>query len=148
MPRTACASAANVCHHVLNRGTRRAWVLPQDGGVAVVQRSDTTDKAGARPSPRAWGILPQPPRRNHSARVEAIAPIEHRNLKERLWEILQVSLQDQRQAWDMQSDGTYIQRKAAADATGPARDGLQATLMALTLSRSGSTGARQGAVTS
>jgi polyphosphate kinase len=76
--------------------------------------------------------------RNLSARVEAIAPIEHRNLKVRLWEILQVSLQDQRQAWDMQPDGTYIQRKAAADATGPARDGLQATLMALTLSRSGS----------
>ena len=75
--------------------------------------------------------------RNLSARVEAIAPIEHRNLKERLWEILQLSLQDQRQAWDMQSDGTYIQRRPAADATGPARDGVQATLMALTLSRSG-----------
>jgi polyphosphate kinase len=74
--------------------------------------------------------------RNLSARVEAIAPIEHRSLKERLWEILEINLQDQRQAWDMQPDGTYIQRRAAADATGPARDGTQATLMALTLSRS------------
>ena len=74
--------------------------------------------------------------RNLSARVEAIAPVEPRRLRERLWEILQVNLQDQRQAWDMQPDGSYIQRTPAPDASGPARDGTQATLMARTLSRS------------
>ena len=31
MPRTARASAANVCYHVLNRGNNRACVFHQDG---------------------------------------------------------------------------------------------------------------------
>ena len=31
MPRTARASAANVCDHVLNRGNNRACVFHQDG---------------------------------------------------------------------------------------------------------------------
>jgi putative transposase len=31
MPRTARASAANVCRHVLNRGNNRACVFHQDG---------------------------------------------------------------------------------------------------------------------
>ena len=33
MPRTARASAANVCYHVLNRGNNRACVFHQDGDV-------------------------------------------------------------------------------------------------------------------
>jgi polyphosphate kinase len=74
--------------------------------------------------------------RNLSDRVEAIAPIEPRLLKERLWEILRVCLEDHRQAWDMQPDGTYIQRKPPPDATGPALEGTHATLMARTLVRS------------
>jgi polyphosphate kinase len=53
--------------------------------------------------------------RNLSRRVEAIAPIEARPLRERLWRILQVMLHDRRQAWDMQPDGSYVQRLAAAD---------------------------------
>ena len=75
--------------------------------------------------------------RNLSDRVEAIAPVELRALKERLWEILEISLHDQRQAWDMQPDGTYVQRRPAPDATEEERNGTQATLMARTLSRSG-----------
>jgi polyphosphate kinase len=74
--------------------------------------------------------------RNLSARVEAITPIEPRALKARLWEILDVNLQDQRQAWDMRPDGTYRQRIPAPDATWPARDGTQPTLMACTLALS------------
>ena len=74
--------------------------------------------------------------RNLSDRVEAIAPVETRALKERLWEILELSLHDQRQAWDMQPDGTYVQRRPAADASEDERNGSQATLMARTLSRS------------
>ena len=74
--------------------------------------------------------------RNLSDRVEAIAPIEPRLLKERLWEILQICLEDHRQAWDMQPDGTYIQRRPPPDATGPALEGTHTTLMARTLARS------------
>ena len=46
-------------------------------------------------------------------------------LRERLWEILQVQLEDQRNAWQMQPDGTYRQLEAgsrrlrAARATAP-----------------------------
>ena len=48
--------------------------------------------------------------RNLSLRVEAIVPVEDPLLRVKLWEILQISLEDQRQAWDMKTDGTYVQR--------------------------------------
>jgi polyphosphate kinase len=50
--------------------------------------------------------------RNLHARVEALVPIYERTLKEKLWEILQMTLKDQRQVWDMDSKGEYIQRKS------------------------------------
>ena len=46
--------------------------------------------------------------RNLSRRVEAIAPVEARNLRERLWETLEVQLADLRNAWIMQADGSYV----------------------------------------
>ncbi len=49
--------------------------------------------------------------RNLQSRVEAIVPVEDRPLRERLWEILQTMLSDQRQAWEMRSDGSYTQRQ-------------------------------------
>lgn len=49
--------------------------------------------------------------RNLHARVECVVPILDRTLKERVWEILQCHLKDQRQTWDMNSDGNYTQRK-------------------------------------
>jgi polyphosphate kinase len=49
--------------------------------------------------------------RNLQGRVEAVTPIEDLALKERLWEVLQVMLDDRRQAWVMQPDGSYIQLK-------------------------------------
>lgn len=52
--------------------------------------------------------------RNLTARVETVAPIEDRVLKARLWDYLGVVLNDQRQSWDLQSDGTYVQRKPEA----------------------------------
>jgi len=52
--------------------------------------------------------------RNLQTRVEAIVPIEVRAHRERCWDILQTMLRDRRQAWDLQSDGTYIQRIAGA----------------------------------
>jgi polyphosphate kinase len=55
--------------------------------------------------------------RNLSDRVEAVTPVRDRALRQRLWTILQVMLQDHRQAWDLQPDGSYVQR------TPPAQDG-------------------------
>jgi len=49
--------------------------------------------------------------RNLHARVECVVPILDRSLREKIWEILQSYLKDQRQTWDMNSDGNYIQRK-------------------------------------
>lgn len=48
--------------------------------------------------------------RNLHARVEAIVPILDRHLKEKCWEMLQICLKDQRQAWTMDSKGNYTQR--------------------------------------
>jgi polyphosphate kinase len=75
--------------------------------------------------------------RNLSRRVEAVTPVEARPLRQRLWQILQVMLQDHRQAWDLHPDGSYIQRVPPADAApdSPASVGTQEALMALTLAR-------------
>ena len=67
--------------------------------------------------------------RNLSRRVEAIAPVDARHLRERLWEVLQVQLEDQRNAWQMQPDGGYRQLQAAKGATDVARHGSHVTLM-------------------
>ncbi len=48
--------------------------------------------------------------RNLNNRVEATTPIEDRPLRLRLWELLRVMLEDHRQAWDLQPDGSYRQR--------------------------------------
>lgn len=51
--------------------------------------------------------------RNLLARVEATVPIEAKANRERCWHLLQTYLADQRQAWEMRSDGDYTQRKPA-----------------------------------
>ncbi|ACK65676.1 Polyphosphate kinase [Rippkaea orientalis PCC 8801] len=48
--------------------------------------------------------------RNLSRRVEAVTPIEDPNLVQELQEILGIMLADNRQAWELQADGTYLQR--------------------------------------
>jgi polyphosphate kinase len=73
--------------------------------------------------------------RNLSRRVEAVAAVETRALKERLWEVLQIHLTDERNAWQMQSDGSYIQLKASSEASEVARQGSHVTLMARTRAR-------------
>ncbi|MDH5176925.1 MAG: polyphosphate kinase 1, partial [Gammaproteobacteria bacterium] len=73
--------------------------------------------------------------RNLSRRIEAIAPVEARNLRERLWETLQVQLADLRNAWQMQSDGSYVQCSANSRAPKIAREGTHATLMKRTKQR-------------
>ncbi|NIP85220.1 MAG: polyphosphate kinase 1 [Planctomycetales bacterium] len=67
--------------------------------------------------------------RNLEHRVEAVAPIQARKFRERCWEILQVSLADQRLAWDMQPDGSYVQRTPPADPQDPVAWGTHEVLM-------------------
>lgn len=67
--------------------------------------------------------------RNLSRRVEAIAPVENRHLRERLWEVLQVQLADERNAWQMQSDGSYVRLAPTKRSSKVARDGSHVTLM-------------------
>jgi polyphosphate kinase len=73
--------------------------------------------------------------RNLSRRVEAIAPVDARPLRERLWEMFQVQLADERCAWQMQSDGSYTQLRAGKRATDVARHGTHVTLMKRTRTR-------------
>jgi polyphosphate kinase len=54
--------------------------------------------------------------RNLNRRVEAITPVEDSRLAKDLQEILGIMLSDNRQAWDLQPDGQYIQRHPAEDA--------------------------------
>ncbi len=51
--------------------------------------------------------------RNLSGRVEAVVPIEEPLQKERIFEILNLMLQDHRQGWEMKNDGTYLKRKSS-----------------------------------
>jgi polyphosphate kinase len=74
--------------------------------------------------------------RNLSRRVEVVTPVTARGPKERLWEILDICLRDQRQAWLLNSDGRYA--RVCAQSTGEAADALatHSTLMELTRRRS------------
>jgi polyphosphate kinase len=51
--------------------------------------------------------------RNLTRRVEAVTPIDEPAIAKELEEILGIMLSDNRQAWELQSDGSYIQRRAA-----------------------------------
>lgn len=70
--------------------------------------------------------------RNLLARVECVAPVESRPLRERLWEILATALEDRRQGWEMQPDGSYRRRSGGDDEPGTHR-----LLMQLAKSRGG-----------
>jgi len=73
--------------------------------------------------------------RNLSRRVEAVTPVRARHLRERLWEDLVVQLEDRRNAWQMQPDGSYVQLRAGEDASEVARDGTHVTHMKRTRAR-------------
>src|SRR5262249_50881535 len=53
--------------------------------------------------------------RNLSRRVEVLVPVRGRAERERLWEVLEVNLRDQRQAWRMDPDGGYARVEASSD---------------------------------
>jgi polyphosphate kinase len=52
--------------------------------------------------------------RNLDRRVEALVPIEDPEIARDLHEILGIMLADNRQAWELQNDGSYIQRQVPA----------------------------------
>jgi len=54
--------------------------------------------------------------RNLVSRVEALVPVEPAALQQELRTVLDTLLGDQRNAWDMQQDGTYIQRSGGQNA--------------------------------
>jgi len=51
--------------------------------------------------------------RNFDRRVEAVAPIDDKSLHPRLHSLLKTHLGDNRQAWELESDGSYVQRVPA-----------------------------------
>src|SRR5262249_55804006 len=72
--------------------------------------------------------------RNLSERVEAIVPISERRLRARVWEVLETSLADRRNAWQMGADGTFAQLVPDGDGDSSA-EGTHVTMMRLALAR-------------
>ena len=56
--------------------------------------------------------------RNLERRVEVVVPIVDRALHHRLASLMRVYLSDNRQGWDLQSDGSYVQRTPQPDEAG------------------------------
>ncbi|MEA1050327.1 polyphosphate kinase 1 [Lamprobacter modestohalophilus] len=63
-------------------------------------------------------------RRNLESRVEVHAPVEDPELRQELRLILDVQFADQRSAWDMQPDGSYVQRQPDDEHAKGAQDTL------------------------
>jgi polyphosphate kinase len=53
--------------------------------------------------------------RNLDRRVEAVTPIEDPELAKQLKDLLDLMLSDNRQAWELQADGQYVQRRPGKD---------------------------------
>jgi polyphosphate kinase len=73
--------------------------------------------------------------RNLSCRIEVITPVRAALLRERLWEILDINLRDQRQSWVMNNDGSYTLLYPAGEGHGPETLGSHQVLMNLACSR-------------
>jgi polyphosphate kinase len=73
--------------------------------------------------------------RNLSKRIEVVTPIFAAGPKQRLWEILDVCLRDQREAWVLDEEGKYEQLRPASESIGPEANGTHQTLMDLALAR-------------
>lgn len=70
--------------------------------------------------------------RNLHNRVELITPIFDGKLKDKIWEFIEILLNDNRQAWVLNEDGTYTQRMPAE---GEEERGTHAILMQKTIQR-------------
>jgi polyphosphate kinase len=54
--------------------------------------------------------------RNFDRRIEVAVPIRDADQRETIMGILETMLRDNRQAWDLQPDGSYIQRTPGEEA--------------------------------
>ena len=70
-------------------------------------------------------------KRNLEQRVEIVVPVEAPALRDELRAILDLHMEDQRSAWDMQPDGSYVQRQPED----PEAPGCQQKLIALAENR-------------
>lgn len=70
--------------------------------------------------------------RNLSHRVEAAVPVEDETLRQDLQQIIDIMLEDNRQAWELGADGTWTQRRPK---DGEVEKGTHGRLMALTTQR-------------
>ncbi len=70
--------------------------------------------------------------RNLESRVEVVVPIDTPDLQAALRQILDTQLADQRCAWEMQPDGSYVQRRSETEET---RHNCQHLLMEFTETR-------------
>ncbi|HEY9879992.1 MAG TPA: RNA degradosome polyphosphate kinase, partial [Leptolyngbyaceae cyanobacterium] len=70
--------------------------------------------------------------RNLDRRVEAVVPVEDPLLVEELRTILSICLEDNRQAWELRSDGQFVQRRPAE---GEPERGTHALMRARTLQK-------------
>jgi polyphosphate kinase len=70
-------------------------------------------------------------RRNLNDRVEVLVPIEEQSLREDLKMFLELQLTDPRCAWDMQPDGSYVQRRPEGDSGASSARGCQDRLIDL-----------------
>ena len=73
--------------------------------------------------------------RNLSMRIEVVTPVFASGPKQRLWEILDICLRDQRQAWVLNPDTKYVQLHPQEGTTDPESIGTHQTLMDLALAR-------------
>ena len=78
--------------------------------------------------------------RNLESRVETVVPVEDPDCQRALREILDVQLNDRRSAWDMQPDGSYVQRTPAEDGE---QRGAQEQLIALAQKRARAVGRKK-----
>lgn len=80
--------------------------------------------------------------RNLSRRVEVVAPVEDLTCRQRLWQVLDIALHDERQAWEMQPDGSYRQLQPSDPVI---QIGTHASLMNLARGSVGVAGEENGA---
>lgn len=73
--------------------------------------------------------------RNLSKRIEVITPILAPGPKAKLWEILDICLRDQRQAWTLGPEGAYSQLQPKGESDDQETIGTQQTLMNLARAR-------------
>ena len=78
--------------------------------------------------------------RNFDRRVEAVAPIDDKSLHPRLHSLLETLLTDNRQAWELEPDGSYVQRVPHSG------EGVRATHVLLLRDSWGMTAAEEPAV--